>query len=192
LVSRPHRLGHGSLDAAFLSCIGRPTDLAKRCGFYGNQRILRNRSIGSVDGQRCFLLWAARHPALIQFGGLGIFTIATLCFIELTGRSTPGEHLVVEETLGAFARDDLKKFLKGVVGITLLIEGTGAVILIVRRLFLDSPSDAIWWGLFHSISAFCNAGFALQDDSLSQSVSDPVVNLTIIALILIGGIGYQK
>jgi trk system potassium uptake protein TrkH len=127
---------------------------------------------------------------LIQLGGIGIFTIATLFYIRMTGRSKPEAHLVVEETLGAFPKDDLMKVLRGVVGVTLLIEGTGAVILIVRRLFLDTPLDAIWWGLFHSISSFCNAGFALQDDSLSQSVSDPVVNLTIIALFLIGGIGY--
>ena len=127
---------------------------------------------------------------LIQLGGIGIFTIATLFYIKMTGRSTPEAHLVVEETLGAFPKDNLMQVLKGVVGVTLLIEGIGAVILIGRQLFLDSPGDAIWWGLFHSISSFCNAGFALQDDSLSQSVSDPVVNLTIIALFLIGGIGY--
>ncbi|MGB3125732.1 MAG: potassium transporter TrkG, partial [Pseudomonas sp.] len=127
---------------------------------------------------------------MIQLGGMGILTIATLFFIELTGRSTPREQLVAEDTLGAFAKDNLKKFLMGVIVVTFMIEFAGAVVLIVRRLFIDSPLDAIWWGLFHSISAFCNAGFALRDDSLSQSVADPIVNLTIIALILIGGIGY--
>jgi trk system potassium uptake protein TrkH len=127
---------------------------------------------------------------LIQLGGLGILTVATLFYVQLTGRSLGIQHEIVEDTLGALAKDDLKTYLSGVVRVTLILEAVGALILIGRQLFMNSPADAIWWGVFHSISAFCNGGFALQDDSLSQSVADPVINLTIIFLILAGGIGY--
>jgi trk system potassium uptake protein TrkH len=127
---------------------------------------------------------------LIQLGGLGILTVATVFYIDLTGRSTAAQRSVIKETLGALAQDDTQKYVNGVVKVTLLLEGVGALILIARRVFMDDAGSAIWWGIFHSVSAFCNGGFALQDDSLSQSVADPVINFTIIALILTGGIGY--
>ena len=110
----------------------------------------------------------------------------------MTGRSTAAQLSVIENTLGASAQDNTQKYVNGVIKVTLLLEGVGALILIARRLFMSDVGSAIWWGIFHSISAFCNGGFALQDDSLSQSVADSVINFTIIALILAGGIGYPS
>lgn len=127
---------------------------------------------------------------LIQLGGLGIITVATAFVVNLMGRGTASEQAVIQDTLGLPAKDSLGRYVNGVIIVTLLIEGLGALILSIRRCFIDSPGDAIWWGVFHSISAFCNAGFALADDSLSGSVADPVVNAVIIFLILAGGLGY--
>ena len=127
---------------------------------------------------------------LIQLGGLGIITVATAFFVDLTGRSTPEQRLVIADTLGMSREDNVTRYVNGVVKVTLLIEGAGALILCARRLFMDDPGTALWWSVFHSVSAFCNAGFALNDDSLSDCVADPTVNFTIILLILIGGIGY--
>jgi trk system potassium uptake protein TrkH len=127
---------------------------------------------------------------LIQLGGLGIITVATVFYVDLIGRGTPEQRAVIADTLGMSQQDDLTKYVNGVVKVTLLIEGAGALILLARRIFVDDPGTALWWSLFHSISAFCNAGFALHDDSLSSCVADPTVNLTIILLILLGGIGY--
>lgn len=137
----------------------------------------------SLFGQVVILL-------LIQLGGLGIITVATAFFVDLTGRSTPEQRLVISDTLGMTQKDDVTKYVNGVVKVTLLIEGLGALILFARRMFVEDPAVALWWSLFHSISAFCNAGFALSDDSLSGCVADPTVNVTIILLILLGGIGY--
>ena len=127
---------------------------------------------------------------LIQLGGLGIITVATVFVIDLTGRTSADQRAVMEDTLGLPARSEMTRYVNGVVIATLVLEGIGALVLIIRRLFVDDPLNAVWWGTFHSISAFCNAGFALDDDSLSKSVTDPTVNLTIVALILAGGLGY--
>lgn len=127
---------------------------------------------------------------LIQLGGLGIITVATVFVIDLTGRTTADQRAVMEDTLGLPARSEMNRYVNGVVIATLVLEGIGALVLIIRRLLIDDPLNAVWWGTFHSISAFCNAGFALDDESLSKSVTDPTVNLTIVALILAGGLGY--
>ena len=127
---------------------------------------------------------------LIQLGGLGILTVATVFVVNVTGHGTREQHRMIEDTLGLPAQADMTRYVNGVVRITLLVEAMGALVLIARRMFIEDPADAIWWGVFHSVSAFCNAGFALDDQSLSKSVADPTVNLTIILLILIGGLGY--
>ncbi len=137
----------------------------------------------SFVGQSVILL-------LIQFGGLGIITVATVLVVDLTGRTTDEQRELMTETVGLPARENLTRYVNGVVVATLVIEGVGALVLLVRRLFIDEPSAAVWWGVFHSVSAFCNAGFALDDNSLSNSVADPVVNVTVVALILLGGLGY--
>ncbi len=127
---------------------------------------------------------------LIQLGGLGIITVATVFVVDLTGRSVTEQRQVIEDTLGLPAKADMTRYVNGVVGVTLIIEAIGAAVLIGRRMFVDEPLEAIWWGVFHAVSAFCNAGFALSDDSLSGSVADPTVNITIVLLILVGGLGY--
>jgi trk system potassium uptake protein TrkH len=67
----------------------------------------------------------------------------------------------------------------------------GAAFLFLRWIFyFDSPAKAVYYSIFHSVSAFCNAGFALFSDSLSAFVADPLVNLTIIGLIILGGLGF--
>ena len=109
----------------------------------------------SFPGQLVILL-------LIQLGGLGILTVATVFYVDLTGRNTAAQQLVIENTLGASAQDNTQKYVNGVLKVTLLIEGLGALILIARRLFIDDVGSAIWCGIFHSISAFCNGGFCHQ------------------------------
>ena len=62
--------------------------------------------------------------------------------------------------------------------LTLLFEGVGALLLFVRFLFDYAPCEALWHAMFHSVSAFCNAGFGLHDDSLVRYQGDWLVNLT--------------
>ena len=111
-------------------------------------------------------------------------------FIAVTGRQLPEHRQVAEQTLGVKPEEQLKNLLPKVLAAVLTVELVAAIVLTLRIWSVTDPLDAIWWGTFHSISAFCNGGFALQDDSLSSYVGDPVINLTVIGLILAGGIGY--
>jgi len=80
--------------------------------------------------------------------------------------------------------------LRRVLFATAIIEGIGIVALWIRFLFEYPWREALWHATFHAISAFCNAGFALHDDSLIQFQNDPTVNIVICALIILGGIGF--
>jgi trk system potassium uptake protein TrkH len=127
---------------------------------------------------------------LIQLGGIGIMTVTTFIMVQLGRRQGLRARAVITETLGADANTDLRWILSRVFGLTLIVEGIGFVILAIRNLFIDPWPLALWHALFHSVSAFCNAGFALHDDSLTRFQGDPLVNLTICGLIVSGGLGF--
>jgi trk system potassium uptake protein TrkH len=129
---------------------------------------------------------------LIQFGGIGIMTVTTFVMFHLGSRQSLRDRLVLTETLGADAQTDLRWILRRVILLTFSIEAVGFAVLAIRNLFDTSLGwvDKFWHALFHSVSAFCNAGFALHDDSLVRYRDDPVVNFTIMGLIVIGGIGF--
>ena len=111
---------------------------------------------------------------LIQLGGLGIMTFSSFAFylvkkkVSLTDRITVGQNLLYD------SKFHLGKFLVQLIAVTLSIEVIGALILIVLEPYNFSPFSA----LFHSISAFCNAGFSLYSDSLTRFKGDWPVNLT--------------
>jgi trk system potassium uptake protein len=127
---------------------------------------------------------------LIQLGGIGIMTVTTFVTFVWGRHQGLRERAVVSETLGASTNTDLRWVLRNVIGMTFIIETAGFVVMAVRNSFQEPLATAVWHALFHSVSAFCNAGFALFDDSLTQYQTDPVVNLTICGLIISGGLGF--
>ncbi|MCA9184963.1 MAG: potassium transporter TrkG [Pirellulaceae bacterium] len=128
--------------------------------------------------------------ALIQLGGIGIMTVTTFFVFRFGGRQGLRARLVLAETLGADGKTNLGWILSHVIRLTLLIEGAGFIVLFLRNLVDQPVLPAAWHALFHSVSAFCNAGFALHDDSLSGYAGDVVVNVVIGVLIVLGGIGF--
>jgi trk system potassium uptake protein TrkH len=96
---------------------------------------------------------------LIQIGGLGFMTITTLIFILMGKRITLRERLVIQESLSQFNLQGLVKMTKKVIKMTLIIESIGAVLLTIGFCFKVSFWKALYFGIFHSISSFCNAGF---------------------------------
>jgi trk system potassium uptake protein TrkH len=129
--------------------------------------------------------------ALIQVGGLNIMVLSTFAAVllgrglGLRGEAAIGELLDIHATRSAY------RLIVFIVGMTITIEAAGAAAL--AGLFLRHGMgwvDALWKGAFHSISAFCNAGFALQSDSLIPFQRDPAVLLTIGGLITLGGLGF--
>ncbi len=128
--------------------------------------------------------------ALIQLGGVGIMTVTTYITLQLGGRQGLRQRAIITETLGAGENADIRWVLGRVLRLTLIFEGVGALVLFLRFLFDYGPSTALWHALFHSVAAFCNAGFGLHDDNLVRYQGDWIVNLTIIGLIVMGGIGF--
>lgn len=127
---------------------------------------------------------------LIQAGGIGMMTLTTFVVFELGGHASLRQRIMLAESLGAQTTSDLPWILRNVISFTIIAEGLGAAILAARNCLDYPPATALWHGVFHSVSAFCNAGFALHDDSLSRYQGDPLVNLTIMILIVLGGIGF--
>lgn len=142
----------------------------------------------SFFGQAVILL-------LVQIGGVGIMTITTF-FTKLLGAGdTLRERQTLSETLGHNATEGVRRIGLQVLGATLIIEAIGTAILFPAFLrhpdFVDRPFlEVLWWTVFHAVSAFCNAGFGLHDLNLIPWKTDPVVNFTIMGLIITGGIGF--
>ncbi|MEK4229676.1 TrkH family potassium uptake protein [Solibacillus sp. FSL H8-0538] len=129
---------------------------------------------------------------LIQLGGLGSMTVASFIFL-LFGRSISfKEKLILREAFNLDSMNEISRLIKRIVIYAITIESIGALLL-TSRFIQDMPfSKAIYYGIFHSVSNFNNAGFDLfgQFRSLTSYVNDPVVSLTIMSLIILGGLGF--
>jgi trk system potassium uptake protein TrkH len=132
---------------------------------------------------------------LIQLGGLGFMTFAILFSMAAGRKISLAQRINLSEAIGAGRLGGVVKLARRILYGTLIIEGTGALLLYFRFSRLFGTGTAIWYSVFHSVSAFCNAGFDLMGvikpgSSLMYFVGDPTVNLTIVSLILLGGIGF--
>ncbi|WP_035172140.1 TrkH family potassium uptake protein [Caldanaerobius polysaccharolyticus] len=129
---------------------------------------------------------------LIQVGGLGIMTMSTLFALILGRKITFKERLVMQEAFNLTSVGGIVRFAKYILIVSFLFESIGAAILSIRFLPQMGFKKAVYYGLFHSISAFNNAGFDLMGNfnSLTGYVSDWVVNLVIMGLIVFGGLGF--
>lgn len=140
----------------------------------------------SLFGQVIILL-------LIQAGGLGFMTMATLVFMLIGKRINLRERLTIQESLNEDSLAGLVRLVRNVVVVTFLFEAMGALLLSSRFIPIYGFGKGLWMGVFHSISAFCNAGFDLIGGfrSLVPFVGDPVINFTIMGLIVFGGLGFM-
>lgn len=129
---------------------------------------------------------------LFQMGGLGIMTFSTLFAVMLGRKIGLGSSDVIRNTLDGRNIIGLKKLIGYILGITVAAEIAGATFLFLRwKLTTDWPVvETIQKALFHSVSAFCNAGFALFSTSFTRFETDPYINAIMIALIFTGGIGF--
>ncbi|MCG8530198.1 MAG: potassium transporter TrkH [Desulfovibrionales bacterium] len=123
---------------------------------------------------------------LIQLGGLGIMTYSSLAFYLLRKRVTLTDRLAVGQALMHNTAFDLGRFLQRLITMTLVIECSGAALLYLW----GDGRFGMFSSLFHAVSAFCNAGFALFPDSLTGFQSDIGINSIIMILIILGGLGF--
>jgi len=128
--------------------------------------------------------------ALIEIGGLGVMTFSVVFFLFLgRGFSTRGRWIITESFTAAPVRN-IRSLLKSIFLFTFLAEVTGAFLLFLQwRSEMSAPS-ALFAGFFHSISAFCNAGFALFGRNFEQYRGSVLLNVTVCSLIVLGGIGF--
>lgn len=126
---------------------------------------------------------------LIQLGGLGIMSFATAFLSALGRRLSVRQESAFAEITSQDNRHALYDAVKGVLRVTFVAEVVGVIVLTWRFLALgDEPGAAVWRAVFTSVSAFCNAGFALQSDSLVGYARDPWVLHTVATLIVLGGL----
>lgn len=139
----------------------------------------------SVFGQAVLFL-------LIQTGGLGFMFV--LCFGFLLSKKRIGlrNRMLIAQSVGTESLEGIVMLAKRVLSITGIVEGIGAIILSVRFVPRFGVVKGIWFGIFHSVSAFCNAGFDLIGDAQSMLSyrNDPVVLITLALLVIIGGLGF--
>ena len=127
---------------------------------------------------------------LIQIGGWGFMTTGIFMFIILGKKIGLKERLLLQDSLNVFSLAGVVQLVKRIILITFIVELIGAVFLAVRWSFEMPLGKAIYYGIFHSISAFNNAGFGLEPNNLSKWVGDPTVNIVITLLFITGGIGF--
>ncbi len=127
---------------------------------------------------------------LVQIGGLGYMTSATVIYLLVGKRIGLAERLIMRESLNVLSMEGLVRFTKGVLFITLVIEGIAALLLAVRFSRDFSYLKALYLGIFHSVTSFNNAGFSLFSDNLIGYRGDFAVNVIIMANIILGGIGF--
>ncbi|NCE63336.1 potassium uptake protein, TrkH family [Pseudoflavonifractor sp. 524-17] len=133
---------------------------------------------------------------MIQLGGLGFMTVITLLSLALHRRIGLSERLVMASTFNLKDMDGVVRMVRHALAGTFLLEGMGAVVLSVRMIPRFGVTGGLWRGMFHSVSAFCNAGFDLMGDACGAFSSvtgvngDPVILLTTAVLVVVGGLGF--
>lgn len=133
---------------------------------------------------------------LIQIGGLGFISIGVFFSIILRRKIGLRERGLMMESANALQLGGIVKFARRIVAGTAIVEGVGALLLMIRFIPEFGVLKGIWYGIFHSVSAFCNGGFDLMGakygkySSLVAYYDDPLVNIVIMSLIVIGGIGF--
>lgn len=142
----------------------------------------------SLFGQTVILL-------LIQIGGLGVISVISMFSIALGRRIGLQERQLIAETAGSGQLGGMVRLIKRIFLITLIVEGAGAVLLFIRFCPMLGVGRGLYYAVFHSVSAFCNAGFDLfgfrgEYASLTPFSGDVLVNAVIMLLIIIGGIGF--
>jgi trk system potassium uptake protein len=129
--------------------------------------------------------------SLIQLGGLGIMSFALLIFMMLGKKIGLKERLLIQQALNQTSLGGIVKLVKNLFIFSFFIEFIAMVFLAFRWVPEFGWGKGIYYSIFHAISAFNNAGFALWPDGLMRYAGDPIINIGITFLFIIGGIGFS-
>jgi trk system potassium uptake protein TrkH len=141
-------------------------------------------------GTRFSPLGQAIVLSLIQAGGLGLMTFAVFVSVVLGRSLSFTDRMVIQDAMHHTPSAGVRRLVRYVLFFTFATETVGALLLWVRLRGQFARGDAVWQAVFHSVSAFCNAGFSLLSDNLVRYRGDLLVNLVITGLIIVGGLGF--
>jgi len=145
--------------------------------------VVNTSSAFTVFGQVVIML-------LIQIGGLGIMSMSTLMAFLIGKKISLKERLVIQQDLNQFGISGLVRLIQYVLGFTLIIEGAGAIFMFTKLIHEYKIVKAIYYSIFHAVSAFNNAGFDLFGNSLVGFTGSIIMNFAVMILIILGGIGF--
>lgn len=129
---------------------------------------------------------------LMQIGGIGLMTILATFIMRIGRKMRFSDTIAVKEALNRDELGDFKTYLASIIKYTAIIEGTGMLLLALRFVPEFGFASGLFVSFFLAVSAFCNAGFDnLGAYSLQEYVHDPLINLVITTLIILGGIGFS-
>ena len=128
---------------------------------------------------------------LIQLGGIGLITFSSLLILLISKEISYYTKKIVQEDINAETVFNIQKYIKKVIITVLLIELIGAAVLFFEFIKKFKFLKAIYYSVFHSVSAFCNAGFSLFSDNLESFKGSIIINTVIPILIIVGGLGFS-
>jgi potassium uptake TrkH family protein len=129
---------------------------------------------------------------LIQIGGFGIMAIGSLLVLLFSRRIGLRQRLLTGTETGLVSPTEVRRLIRSIAVVTAVVESTVSLLIAIRLVLLDGfgPGRALVWGVFHAISAFNNAGFALWSDSLTGFVTDVWMMVVVGTTVIIGGLGF--
>lgn len=127
---------------------------------------------------------------LIQIGGLGVMSLASIIPLILGKKIGMKSRQILKEQLNVESLEGMIVLFKYVLAFTFATEILGAILLSIKFVPLYGAGKGVWYAVFHSISAFCNAGFDILGDSIYPFREDLLINLTLCALVIVGGLGF--
>ncbi|MGE3063736.1 MAG: TrkH family potassium uptake protein [bacterium] len=128
---------------------------------------------------------------LIQLGGLGYMILSTFLSVSVAKKLNANVRYQTIDEFQRFSAQNIKRFLLNVMTFTFLIETAGALLLMPNMMrHVENPLKAAWFSIFHSVSAFCNAGFSLFSENFVIMRNDPIACIVISLLIITGGFGF--
>ena len=144
-----------------------------------------------VPAEQFTLLGKVVVLILIQIGGLGVIACTAAFFLLLRKRITMKGRIMIQQAYGLDTLSGMVRFVIRILKGTFLVEGIGAVLFAIKFVPEFGAARGIWYGVFHSVSAFCNAGIdIIGDSSFIRYVDSPLVNFTTMFLIVMGGLGF--
>ena len=183
-------IGGGILSLPFVTLSGKGTNLIEGIFTATSAVCVTGLTVNDVS-TTYNLIGKTIILVLIQLGGIGLITFSSLLILLISKEISYYTKKVVQEDINAETVFNIQKYVKKVIITVLLIELTGAALLFFEFIKKFKFLKAIYYSVFHSVSAFCNAGFSLFSDNLESFKGSMIINTVIPILIIVGGLGFS-